>query len=137
MLVLSNILFLGTRSRKVSDGISPFVSMLSQNDTVDQEAGLFEVIEEESWRGTNRSGLDHIIIIIMTLHDRVHGPQGHSRGHRKLTRQRREIFPDYEKRVQERVLGEVEDEEENKPEEEEEENENNDNSNSKTVNMDL
>ena len=72
----------------------------------------------------------------MTLHDRIHGPQGNSRGHRKLTRQRREIFPDYEKRVQERVLGEVEDEE-NKPEEEEEEEENNDNSNSKTVNMDL
>ena len=126
----------------MSDGISPFVSMLSQNDTVDQEAGLFEVIEEESWRGTNRSGLDHIIIIIMTLHDRVHGPQGNSRGHRKLTRQRREIFPDYEKRVQERVLGEVEDEEENKPKEEEHEEQDDstehcDNSNSKTVNIDL
>ena len=72
----------------MSEGVSPFVSMLSQNDSVDQEAGVFEVIEEESWRGTNRSGLDRIIIIIiiMTLHDRVHGTQGHSRGHRKLTR---------------------------------------------------
>ena len=82
------------------------------------------------------------IIIIMTLHDRVHGPQGNSRGHRKLTRQRREIFPDYEKRVQERVLGEVEGEEENKPKEEEDEEqeectEHYDNANSKTVNIDL
>ena len=41
----------------MSEGISPFVSMLSQNDSVDQEAGVFEVIEEESWRGTDRSGL--------------------------------------------------------------------------------
>ena len=74
----------------------------------------------------------------MTLHDRVHGPQGISRGHRKLTRQRREIFPDYEKRVKERVLGEVEDEEENKAKEEEDEEQEDsteqcDDSNSKTV----
>ena len=127
----------------MSEGVSPFVSMLSQNDSVDQEAGVFEVIEEESWRGTNRSGLDHKYHHhYCDLHDRVHGPQGNSRGHRKLTRQRREIFPDYEKRVQERVLGEVEDEEENKPKEEEDEEqeectEHCDNSNSKTVNMDL
>ena len=66
--------------------------------------------------------------MLLNIDDRVHGPQGHSRGHRQLTRQRREIFPDYEKRVQERVLGEVEDNEE------EENEENSDNSNSKTVN---
>ena len=72
----------------------------------------------------------------MTINGRVHGPQGHSRGHRKLTRQRREIFPDYEKRVQERVLGEVEDKEDEEEEVENEENEeNSDNSNSKTVNI--
>ena len=53
--------------------------------------------------------------------DSVHGPHGQSRGHRKLTRQRREIFPDYEKRVQNRVFGEAE-------EDEEEEEENSDNS---------
>ena len=68
--------------------------------------------------------------MLLNIDDRVHGPQGHSRGHRQLTRQRREIFPDYEKRVQERVLGEVEDEEEDKEEDEE----NSNNSNSKTVN---
>ena len=57
-----------------------------------------------------------IIIIVIMINDNdddsVHGPHGQNRGHRKLTRQRREIFPDYERRVQERVLGEAEDEDE-------------------------
>ena len=69
------------------------------------------------------------IIIMMIISDSdndddsVHGPHGQSRGHRKLTRQRREIFPDYEKRVQNRVFGETEEDEEK------EEEENSDNSN--------
>ena len=42
----------------------------------------------------------------------LHGPHGQNRGQRKLTRQRKDIFPDYEKRVQERVLGDLDDEEE-------------------------
>ena len=37
--------------------MAPFISMLSQNDSMDLDSaspGVFEVIQEESWRGTNR-----------------------------------------------------------------------------------
>lgn len=39
----------------MSEGLPPFLSMLSQNDAETEAAGnMFEVIEEESWRGENK-----------------------------------------------------------------------------------
>ena len=39
----------------MSEGLPPFLSMLSQNDAETETSGnTFEVIEEESWKGENK-----------------------------------------------------------------------------------
>lgn len=77
-----------SRNRKVSEGLPPFLSMLSQNDTETEAVGnTFEIIEEESWKGENK----------------IYGPLGNRKnGHKKITRERKEIFPGYEEIVQTR-----------------------------------
>jgi len=78
------------RNRKVSEGLPPFISLLSQNDAEsDPSNQSFQIIEEESWRGQNK----------------IYGPQHgmRSAGNKKITRQRKEIFPGYEKIVQDRT----------------------------------
>ena len=43
------------RNRKVSEGLPPFISLLSQNDAeADPSNQSFQIIEEESWRGQNK-----------------------------------------------------------------------------------
>ena len=40
-----------SRSRKVSEGMNPMMTMFGHSESVDQP--VFNVIEEESWKGTN------------------------------------------------------------------------------------
>ena len=40
-----------SRSRKVSEGMNPMMTMLGHSESVDQ--GVFHIIKEESWKGTN------------------------------------------------------------------------------------
>ena len=40
-----------TRSRKISEGVPPFISLLSRDTEAEAEPSPFTVIQEESWRG--------------------------------------------------------------------------------------
>ena len=40
-----------SRSRKVSEGMNPMMTMLGHSESLDQP--VFDVIKEESWKGTN------------------------------------------------------------------------------------
>ena len=98
------------RNRKVSEGLPPFISLLSQNDAGDPDnSNTFEIIEEESWKGQSKiygpSGQQsfvsylsyreyHWIYIIQI--------QGTRNIQKKITRERKEVFPGYEKVVQDR-----------------------------------
>jgi len=89
-----------SRSRKVSEGMNPMMTMFGHSESVDQP--VFNVIEEESWKGTNS----------------IYGPgNANIPLNKKLTRQRKEIFPGYEKLVQERSKTSCDEREEHQEEE--------------------
>jgi len=77
------------KHRKVSEGLPPFISLLSQNDAAESESAcnnVFEIIHEESEKVQNNKFGSR-------------APQGSTR---RITRERREIFPGYEKTVLDR-----------------------------------
>ena len=91
----------------MSEGLPPFISLLSQNDAGDPDnnSNTFEIIEEESWKGQSTiygpSGqLPFVSYSSCSLNEFY--IQGAKNFHKKITRERKEIFPGYEKVVSDR-----------------------------------
>ena len=79
--------------------------MLSQNDTETEAVGnTFEIIEEESWKGENKiyGPLGIYFHLRRSLEINLMITGNRKNGHKKITRERKEIFPGYEEIVQTR-----------------------------------
>ena len=78
------------RDRKISEGIPPFISMMSQNDSKPVEYVDNENIQDQSWTAQNQLYGNAKKIYFKSFHGR------------EKMRRRGEIFPGYEKTIHSR-----------------------------------
>ena len=79
------------RTRKISEGIPAFISMMAQNDSTADESLHNENLQDQSWVAQNQLYGNGKKIYFKNFHGR------------EKMRKRGEIFPGYEKTIQERA----------------------------------